>query len=308
MNLEALKKKILIADDDPELREVIKDSIELLAPQTRFIEAQDGQIALSKLRNEKFDLLIMDLAMPRLDGKGLLQSLAKLPKDHRPGYVLVLSGSLSGGQKRLGRVTYQGKPFQLEEIKTFLIECFSPKKADALPGIGEEDAPQSPSAPVKDPGVELTKLFAEALQNALKKNASQDCTAQPAVKSDEKSVSCQAGASVVSSCLVGGLKVQLVHSFSEPASVQLAEALTGGDDSAGEIEGARAALVHLIESAAAEARSALERIGQSVSGFTYSWSSSDAPYRVGFGHSKAIYRTEVQGSENLSIIVSLSFG
>jgi OmpR family response regulator RpaB len=68
-----MSAKILVVDDDPEIREAI--SLILEANGYTLVTAQDGAEGLSKLKEEKPDLMILDLLMPRLDGFGVCKEL-----------------------------------------------------------------------------------------------------------------------------------------------------------------------------------------------------------------------------------------
>jgi two-component system KDP operon response regulator KdpE len=57
---------ILVVDDEPQIRRVMRST--LTAEGYTIAEARDGQEALAKLRNERFDLIILDMNMPVLDG------------------------------------------------------------------------------------------------------------------------------------------------------------------------------------------------------------------------------------------------
>jgi DNA-binding response OmpR family regulator len=65
--------KILVVDDDPEIREAI--SLILEANGYKVVTAQDGIDGLDKLKVDKPDLMILDLLMPRLDGFGVCKEL-----------------------------------------------------------------------------------------------------------------------------------------------------------------------------------------------------------------------------------------
>ncbi len=73
--------KILVVDDDPQLREVIVETLKAAgySPES----AADGLEALARLEKEEFDLLLLDVRMPRMDGLevlGRLRALSRHPK------------------------------------------------------------------------------------------------------------------------------------------------------------------------------------------------------------------------------------
>lgn len=68
-----MSTKILVVDDDPDILEAINLILEARGYQ--IVTAQDGIDALNKLKEEKPDLMILDLMMPRLDGFGVCKEL-----------------------------------------------------------------------------------------------------------------------------------------------------------------------------------------------------------------------------------------
>lgn len=76
--------KILIVDDFPTMRRIIKNLLKDLGFEN-VDEAEDGAMGLEKLRDSNFELVISDWNMPNMDGLALLQNirtdpnLAKLP-------------------------------------------------------------------------------------------------------------------------------------------------------------------------------------------------------------------------------------
>ena len=65
--------RILFVDDDPILREFAR--VNLASDQVQIDVAEDGLAALEALQVQTYDLLLVDLEMPRLDGFGLLKRL-----------------------------------------------------------------------------------------------------------------------------------------------------------------------------------------------------------------------------------------
>jgi CheY-like chemotaxis protein len=70
----AARKKILVVDDDETFRYVL---LKILNDQGRYevAEAVDGRAGLERLRTERFDLIVLDLQMPHVDGFAVLQTL-----------------------------------------------------------------------------------------------------------------------------------------------------------------------------------------------------------------------------------------
>jgi CheY-like chemotaxis protein len=83
------QSRVLIVDDDPFARVVVSKRIEQLGAAV--VVAADGMEALDALKSGTFDLAVVDLEMPRLDGYELLGCIRGLPNlKHLP--VIVLTG------------------------------------------------------------------------------------------------------------------------------------------------------------------------------------------------------------------------
>ena len=80
--------RILIVDDDPDVREVIE--LTLGGQGYEVTSVGGGQAALAQLARETFDLIVCDLGMPEVDGIALYGALQRRPAP-RP-VVLFLSG------------------------------------------------------------------------------------------------------------------------------------------------------------------------------------------------------------------------
>ena len=70
--------RLLIVDDNKVNRLLLSRSVELQGH--RFALAENGRVALEKLRSEPFDLLLLDIEMPELDGFAVLEQLKSDPK------------------------------------------------------------------------------------------------------------------------------------------------------------------------------------------------------------------------------------
>ena len=106
---------ILVADDEKEIRELLKLYLE--NEKYNVIEASDGQQALDILKTENIDLVVLDIMMPLVDGYSVLRELRKT--NNIP--VVILSAKDADAEKilglNLGADDYIAKPFNpLEAI------------------------------------------------------------------------------------------------------------------------------------------------------------------------------------------------
>jgi two-component system, OmpR family, phosphate regulon response regulator PhoB len=69
--------RVLIVDDDPDIREVV--SVMLEAVGLRVVAVESGEVALERIAREPFDLLVLDWNLPRMTGLDLCRALRKDP-------------------------------------------------------------------------------------------------------------------------------------------------------------------------------------------------------------------------------------
>ena len=91
--------KILVVDDDPDMREALQMILE--SADYTVVTAEDGEECLSKLKTEQPDLLILDLLMPRMDGFEVCKAL-KDPRMAKAAKVpiIILSSVQEGVSQR----------------------------------------------------------------------------------------------------------------------------------------------------------------------------------------------------------------
>ena len=119
--------KILIVDDEKMIRDVIKEYC--LNNNYSVDEAENGKVALNKILNNSYDIMVLDIMMPEMDGFTMLE---EIPKEKRiPTIVLSARGDeydkLAGFD--LGIDDYLTKPFSPNEliarIKAIMNRCNS---------------------------------------------------------------------------------------------------------------------------------------------------------------------------------------
>ncbi|MFI6643001.1 response regulator transcription factor [Streptomyces sp. NPDC050504] len=113
--LHSAAAKVLVVDDEPEVREAVADGLRVAGHEVR--EAADGLAALSEVAAWQPDALVLDVMMPVLDGLAVCRRLRALG-DRTPVIVLTALGSVSERVDGLdaGADDYLVKPFALDEL------------------------------------------------------------------------------------------------------------------------------------------------------------------------------------------------
>ncbi len=128
MNNKSLGK-ILIVDDEKNIREGLRKAIEL--DNYEAITAEDGLMALKILQSEEIDLVITDLKMPNMSGEDLLKRIIQKDKDI-PVIVLTGHGTIEIAVKlvRLGAYDFLEKPPHLQKLSLLLKRALEKKKLE----------------------------------------------------------------------------------------------------------------------------------------------------------------------------------
>jgi len=109
--------KILIADDDPDIRDVLK--ITLSEENYEVLEAGDGEEALKIINSKPLDLVLVDYKMPKLDGRKVCQAVKKdLLLSHLPIIMVTGKGDINDKVNGIdaGADDYIVKPFEPKEL------------------------------------------------------------------------------------------------------------------------------------------------------------------------------------------------
>ena len=127
--------RLLIVDDEPDIREIIRRYAELEGYETE--EASDGFEALSLCREKDFDVAVMDIMMPGMDGYTACREIRKV-KDIP---MLMLSAKGTEGDKLYG--------FEMG-VDDYVVKPFSPRELMARLKVIVARHAVSPSSPVDD--------------------------------------------------------------------------------------------------------------------------------------------------------------
>ncbi|HWV75290.1 MAG TPA: response regulator transcription factor [Pseudosphingobacterium sp.] len=126
--------KVLIAEDEPFLGKIVKESLELKGFEVTLV--QDGLRAYSAFRTLSPDICILDVMMPVKDGFSLTEDIRKI--DVQVPIIFLTAKSLTKDVVKgfeLGCNDYLKKPFSMEELlvrMNALLNRFSPLKKDLI--------------------------------------------------------------------------------------------------------------------------------------------------------------------------------
>lgn len=111
--------KILIVDDEPAVRSSLARALAMERYDVEF--AEDGRVALERLVEERFDAIILDVAMPQVDGLEVCRRL-RMGGDATPVLMLTAMDAVDSRVAGLdaGADDYLPKPFALRELKARL--------------------------------------------------------------------------------------------------------------------------------------------------------------------------------------------
>lgn len=111
------KKRILVVDDEVDLVETVRFSLELEGFE--ILVAYNGEEALNQARKEHPDLILLDLMLPKLDGYKVCR-LLKFDERYKHIPVLMLTAKTQDKDKILGLETganeYITKPFDMDDL------------------------------------------------------------------------------------------------------------------------------------------------------------------------------------------------
>lgn len=124
---------VLIVDDHDDTRELIKFVLERKG--YRIVEAEDGEVALERGAEAHPDLVLMDLAIPKLDGLGVMKQLRERT-DMQDTPILFISAHAESTVRdqalAAGCNEYLTKPLDLDNLLRVLDQYISKKKNEPL--------------------------------------------------------------------------------------------------------------------------------------------------------------------------------
>ena len=107
--------KIILVDDEKEYVTTLSERIQMRGMETTI--AFDGEKAIEMVENQIFDVMVLDLKMPGIDGLSVLKAIQKTKPEIK---VIIITGHGSDVEKEIayknGAFMYMQKPVVLDEL------------------------------------------------------------------------------------------------------------------------------------------------------------------------------------------------
>jgi len=127
---------ILVVDDDTDFREGLRAALEMKGYQVE--EAGNGKEALEQIEKKPPLLVLLDLQMPVMNGRELLQKL-RAAADTKDVPVVIISGfGFEWEAELMGAQGYVGKPFEPEELERTIAALLRPRLVSVRSGPAPE--------------------------------------------------------------------------------------------------------------------------------------------------------------------------
>ncbi len=124
--LDGTGRRILVIDDDLAIRVLLQAVLKRMKFDVEL--AEDGAAGLEKLRRDStFDLILLDLMMPRLNGFEFIEKISETCPDRRPHIVVFTAAGKRGVEKLPADAVCRSilKPFDLDRFIEIIGECLN---------------------------------------------------------------------------------------------------------------------------------------------------------------------------------------
>ncbi len=122
--IDGTGRKILVIDDDLAIRVLLQAVLKRMKFDVEL--AEDGAVGLEKMRrNGSFDLILLDLMMPRINGYEFIERIREVMPAKRP-HIIVFTAAGKRGVEKIPPDTVCNsilKPFDLERFVEMIGEC-----------------------------------------------------------------------------------------------------------------------------------------------------------------------------------------
>jgi CheY-like chemotaxis protein len=121
--IDGTGRRILVIDDDLAIRVLLQAVLKRMKFTVEL--AEDGQVGLDKLKHDGYDLILLDLMMPRVNGYEFIEKIGQDYPEERPHIIVFTAAGRRGVEKIPPDAVCNSilKPFDLEKFIEMIGEC-----------------------------------------------------------------------------------------------------------------------------------------------------------------------------------------
>ncbi len=134
-----MKEKILIIEDNSQNVRLLK--MALRAKGYTLLEAADGEEALDMAINNKPDLIIMDIQLPKVNGVEVTKKLRQMSDFKQTPIIAVTAYAMKGDEEKImkaGCDAYLSKPINTRQLPEIVAKMLLQRQKDSIEGNGNE--------------------------------------------------------------------------------------------------------------------------------------------------------------------------
>ena len=135
--------KVLLVEDNEFNRMVAEDTLKELLPDITVHMAFDGQEAVNQVQKEMYDIVLMDIQMPVMDGMTATKTIRKLPEPARGVKIIAMTANVMQEDVQeyfnIGMNAYVSKPFNADELMLKMDKVMGDKRP-----VNAKTAPPAP--------------------------------------------------------------------------------------------------------------------------------------------------------------------
>ena len=123
VNPEKKSLRILVAEDNPSNQKVLVEMLKRLGYKPDAVA--DGREVLQALKRQDYDLVLMDVRMPEMDGITAAREIRKIWPENGPKIIAITAYALEGDREKCleaGMDDYISKPVQKKELEAILMK------------------------------------------------------------------------------------------------------------------------------------------------------------------------------------------
>lgn len=114
---------VLIVEDNSVNRFLAVTLIKRIVPNAEIIEAKNGEEAIAIINNQCFDIILMDIQMPIMNGYEAATEIRKIPKYKNVPIIALTAGILNGEREKCleyGMNDYLSKPILAKDLQEMI--------------------------------------------------------------------------------------------------------------------------------------------------------------------------------------------